>query len=294
MIPSKRQATGRFAPSPSGPLHVGSLVAAVGSYLNVKQKSGRWLVRIEDIDPARQVQGADTQILKTLAKFGLHWDEAPIYQSQRHARYQEVLATLSAQQDTYACCCTRRLIQAQGGFYPGTCRARKRDGQHLAIRLHNHYPTYYFHDGVQGDIFPPLKLAQEDFLLRRRDGQFAYNLVSVIDDIDSQVTEVVRGCDLLAPTARHISLYHHLQQAVPQWAHLPLVRDAHGYKLSKQHKAPAIDQQQPGKTLQAVLQFLGLVIPPEVYSENCAQLLAYAVKKWHLKNMPADADTSFP
>ena len=161
---------GRFAPSPSGPLHFGSLIAAVGSYLRARAQQGRWLVRIEDIDPPREQPGAAAQILRTLEHFGLHWDDEVIYQSQRHERYQAILDELYQQGKTYHCHCTRAQIQAAGGFYPGTCRDKQYPALNAAVRLRVDAPCLSFHDQLLGLIEVEPRLASEDFILKRRDG----------------------------------------------------------------------------------------------------------------------------
>jgi glutamyl-Q tRNA(Asp) synthetase len=280
---------GRFAPSPSGPLHFGSLIAAIGSYLRARAQQGSWLVRIEDIDPPREQPGAAAQILRTLERFSLHWDDEVIYQSQRHERYQAILDELYQQGKTYHCCCTRAQIQAAGGFYPGTCRDKQYPPLNAAVRLRVDAPCLSFQDQLLGLITVEPRLASEDFILKRRDGLFAYNLAVVIDDADCGVTEVVRGADLLEPTARQITLYQQLGWPVPDWLHLPLALQENGLKLSKQNHAPAIDELPVVKTLCQALLFLGQPLPEDTADMTAESLLRWAVEHWQLSSIPTTA-----
>lgn len=280
---------GRFAPSPSGPLHFGSLIAALGSYLQAKANQGKWLVRIEDLDPPREQPGAADSILRTLEQFGLYWDGQVVYQSQRHARYQEVLDQLYQAGKTYHCICTRAQIQAAGGLYPGSCRTLGHDAHQAAVRLIVQKPHDQFHDELLGEIKADAKLAAEDFILKRRDGLFAYNLAVVIDDHDSGITEVVRGADLLEPTVRQIILYEELGWQVPQWLHLPLAIQENGLKLSKQNHAPSIDDLPVIPTLCQALKFLGQPIPESTDDYSIPALLDWAVMHWQLASIPKHA-----
>jgi len=280
---------GRFAPSPSGPLHFGSLIAALGSYLRARAQQGRWLVRIEDIDPPREQAGAASQILQTLERFALHWDGKVIYQSQRHERYQAVLDALYQQGKTYHCNCTRAQIQATGGFYAGTCRDKQYPSLNAAVRLCVDAPCLSFQDQLLGFIAVEPRLASEDFILKRRDALFAYNLAVVIDDADSGVTEVVRGADLLEPTARQITLYQQLGWKTPDWLHLPLALQHNGLKLSKQNHAPAIDALPVVETLCQALLFLGQTLPDDITEMTAESLLHWAVEHWQLSSIPTTA-----
>lgn len=280
---------GRFAPSPSGPLHFGSLVAAVGSYLRARSQTGQWLVRIEDLDPPREQPGAASGILRTLERYGLFWDGPVIYQSQRHARYQAVLDDLYQQGKTYHCHCTRAQIHSSGGFYAGTCREQHYPAEGAAVRLRVDTPTLSFLDQLLGLIEVEPRLASEDFILKRRDGLFAYNLAVVIDDADSGITEVVRGADLLEPTVRQITLYQQLGWKVPDWLHLPLALQNNGLKLSKQNHAPAIDTLPVLETLIQALKFLGQALPEQPEAMSAESLLVWAVKHWQLASVPTTA-----
>ncbi|MBL1378979.1 tRNA glutamyl-Q(34) synthetase GluQRS [Zobellella iuensis] len=276
---------GRFAPSPSGPLHFGSLIAALGSYLQAKANRGLWLVRIEDLDPPREIPGAADDILRTLDAFGLHWDGPLVYQSRRHAHYQAVLDDWSGRGFSYHCHCTRRAIADAGGFYNGHCRDLALPAAGAAVRLRLERPVYGFEDRLQGAVQVPRALAEEDFIVHRRDGLYAYNLAVVIDDRDAGVTEVVRGADLLEPTVRQIALYRLLGAPEPGWLHLPLAVRA-GHKLSKQNHAPALAVRQAGQLLWLALDFLGQQPPPALQQADCGELLAWAQQHWRLELVP--------
>ena len=280
---------GRFAPSPSGPLHFGSLIAAVGSYLQARSQQGRWLVRIEDLDPPREVPGAADGILRTLEAYGLQWDEPVVYQSQRHARYQSVLDEFHRRGLTYHCHCSRARIQSLGGFYDGHCRSLGLPAEQSSVRLRMSDPVYGFDDQRLGHIQVPQALAEEDFILKRRDGLFAYNLAVVIDDADSGITEVVRGADLIEPTVRQIALYRLLGAAEPGWLHLPLALQANGLKLSKQNHAPALGDSAISQTLCQALSFLGQPPPAELIGAAPALLLDWGCSHWQPDKIPTQA-----
>ncbi|WP_413112984.1 tRNA glutamyl-Q(34) synthetase GluQRS [Thaumasiovibrio sp. DFM-14] len=277
---------GRFAPSPSGPLHFGSLLAALGSYLQARSHHGHWLVRMEDLDPPREMPGAADEILRTLDAYGLHWDGSVMYQSQRHTAYQAQIEQWLEQGLAYACQCTRKQIQQAGGFYPGTCRKKQLAADNNAIRLQQQHVITAFTDRRYGDMHIPRPLAEEDYIVRRRDGLYAYNLAVVLDDIAQGVTEVVRGADLIEPTGRQISLYRTLKQPEVQYLHLPLAVTREGYKLSKQNRAPAITKDDPRPALIAAMRCLGLPITGEILACQRDELLTWAVANWHLKRLP--------
>lgn len=277
---------GRFAPSPSGDLHFGSLIAALGSYLQARAQHGQWLVRIEDIDPPREVAGAAQRILSTLEHYGLHWDGQVIYQSQRFAAYRATLDWLQQQGFSYYCTCTRNRIRQIGGLYDGHCRDLRLGPAGAAIRLRQSTPVYAFHDRLQGRLQADPVLAQEDFIIRRRDGLFAYNLAVVIDDHFQGVTEIVRGADLIEPTVRQIALYRQLQAPVPSYIHLPLALDRNGMKLSKQNHAPPLPAGDPRPVLIAALKFLGQPLPESWQDLDLLSLLSWAALHWRLENVP--------
>ena len=277
---------GRFAPSPSGELHFGSLIAALGSYLQARAQHGIWRVRIEDIDPPREVPGAAETILRQLEHYGLHWDGDILWQSQRHDAYREALAWLYKQDLSYYCTCTRARIQSIGGIYDGHCRELRHGPERAAIRIKQRHPVMQFNDRLRGKIQADPELAQEDFIIHRRDGLFAYNLAVVVDDHFQGVTEIVRGADLIEPTVRQISLYQQFGWHAPDYIHLPLALNEQGAKLSKQNHAPALPQGDPRPVLISALRFLGqsTAIPWQEFSVE--ELLRVAVENWQLEAVP--------
>ena len=280
---------GRFAPSPSGPLHFGSLVAAVGSYLQAKSQNGRWLVRIEDIDPPREVAGASEDILTTLQAYGLQWDEEVIYQHQQSQTYEAILTTLTNRKLCYACSCTRKMIKEQGGLYLGRCREENNPSQGNALRVNlssiADKPTY-FQDKLQGLVTLNPDQIDDDFIVKRKDALYAYNLAVVVDDIQQGVTEVVRGADLIPTTGKQICLYRLLGSKSPSYVHLPLAVTEPGLKLSKQNHATAVDKNNPIVTLKKVLDFLGHPIPDKIKQNSCTDILRWAEQNWSLNNVP--------
>lgn len=280
---------GRFAPSPSGPLHFGSLVAAVGSYLQAKSHQGSWQVRIEDIDPPREVKGASQDILETLKAYGLYWDGDVIYQHQQSQAYEAVLSELTSRQLCYACSCTRKMIKEQGGYYLGQCRNAKNPIINNALRINLHsitHKTEQFEDKLQGLVKLDPTQINDDFIIKRKDGLYAYNLAVVIDDIKQGVTEVVRGADLIETTGKQISLYQLLGTKIPRYVHLPLAVTAPGLKLSKQNHALAVNKEDPIPTLKQVLAFLGHPVPSHVEQKSCTDILQWAEQNWSLHDVP--------
>lgn len=263
---------GRFAPSPTGPLHFGSLVAAVGSYLDAKHHHGTWLVRMEDLDTPRCVAGAADDILRTLDIFGLHSDEPVIYQSHRTAAYEETLQRLKDSEAVYPCCCTRKEIAdsalngIEGFVYAGTCRngmAHQRETPAWRVRTDlcpSPFPLppspLEFDDTLQGCISQNLETEIGDFVVKRADGLFAYQLAVVADDSFQNITHIVRGADLLASTPRQIHLQRLLGLPTPRYMHLPVAVNETGEKLGKQTLAAPVDVSQPAVTLLRVLDFL--------------------------------------
>lgn len=280
---------GRFAPSPSGELHFGSLIAALGSYLQARSQQGRWLVRIEDIDPPREVPGAAGTILRQLEHYGLQWDGEVLYQSARHEAYREALAFLREQGLSYYCTCPRSRIQQIGGIYDGHCRNLHHGPENAATRLVQQHPVLAFDDRLRGHIVANEALAREDFIIHRRDGLFAYNLAVVVDDHFQGVTEIVRGADLIEPTVRQISLYRQFGWPVPDYVHLPLALNAQGNKLSKQNHAPALSHDDPRPALLAALSFLNQPVTQAMRELSLAALLNEAVRNWALSRVPAAA-----
>lgn len=277
---------GRFAPSPSGPLHLGSLVAAVGSYLQARAESGQWLVRIEDIDPPRQVAGAADLILTSLEAHGLLWDEHVEYQSHNSAHYDQYLDWLAQQQLSYYCDCTRKMIQLAGGHYQGHCRERQLTGQGCALRLRNDQPVEQFTDLLQGKIQSDMNFAGEDFIIRRKDGLYAYHLAVVVDDIRQGINHIVRGADLLQPTACQMLLYKLFNQPIPQYLHLPVVVTQPGMKLSKQNHAPALNDKQASQNITQVLTWLNHSPPTILQGAPCQDILQWAIQHWQIERLP--------
>ncbi len=278
---------GRFAPSPTGPLHLGSLVAAVGSYCQARNQSGQWLVRMEDLDLQRTVTGASDAILRTLENYALYWDHTVIYQSRRGAAYQEALNHLQSLGIVYACSCTRREIAdiAQAGpsgpIYPGTCRRREHHGaKPVALRITTESTEISMIDRVQGACTWNLEQDIGDFVIQRADGQFAYQLAVVVDDAEQEVTEVVRGADLLSCTPMQIHLQQLLTYPTPGYLHLPLVVNTAGQKLSKQNLAPPIPINNPVPTLLSALQLMGQNPDPHLRYGSAEEILAWAVTTW--------------
>ncbi|QIZ77682.1 tRNA glutamyl-Q(34) synthetase GluQRS [Ferrimonas lipolytica] len=285
---------GRFAPSPSGPLHFGSLLAAVGSYLRARNLGGQWLVRMEDIDPPREVPGAATTILHQLEQYGLHWDGSVRYQSQQNERYEAILAQLYEQRLSYHCDCPRKRIKAVGGIYDRHCRNLAKPAEDCAVRLVNQHGCHQFNDLLLGQIETDSAFASEDFILKRRDGLYAYQLAVVVDDHDQGITEIVRGNDLLEPTVRQISLYHTLNWQTPSFLHLPLAINVDGNKLSKQNHAPALDSTNVSHTMATALDLLGQPLPAELNKAPVAEQLNYAVAAFELTRVPTTRQLAAP
>lgn len=282
---------GRFAPSPSGPLHFGSLIAALGSYLRARAQQGRWLVRIEDIDPPREVPGASQQILRTLEAYGLHWDGSVLYQSSRLDAYEAQLQQLLSHNKAYYCQCTRKQIQAMGAAYDGRCARRTPRHRQGAIRICNTHPVTQFYDQLLGDIHIDANFASEDFIIKRRDGLMAYQLAVVMDDALQGVTEVVRGSDLLTSSARQSTLYTLLDHPTPHWLHLPLACAEPGRKLSKQNHAPAIDTRAPQASINAALAFLGQA---QCDVDDVDKMLTQAVSQFDISRIPKQTEILLP
>ncbi|MEW6990377.1 tRNA glutamyl-Q(34) synthetase GluQRS [Colwelliaceae bacterium 6441] len=286
---------GRFAPSPSGHLHFGSLITALASFLDAKKNNGTWLVRLEDIDPPREKTGASEHILKTLEAFGLHWDEKVLFQSKQSDYYWQIIEQLFDQHHCYYCHCTRAQIKASGGIYQGHCRELSIDRTNNAIRVINDHSVYQYHDVIQGQVKCNKAIAAEDFIILRKDGLFAYQLAVVADDIYQNINHVIRGCDLLEPTARQLSFYSLLNKLklpnlgvcnAPIFGHIPLAVTDQGYKLSKQNKAPAIDNANPQPTLIAALCFLGQQPPAEMISATVDEIIRWAITHWQRDSVP--------
>lgn len=284
---------GRFAPSPTGPLHLGSLVAALASFLDARATGGRWLVRMEDLDRPRCDQAAADTILRQLEAYGLGWDGAVVYQSQRDDAYAAALDALRAQGAVFPCSCTRSQLahaprNADGEtVYPGTCRlhALPRVEVH-AWRVRVQEVSVHFVDRIHGALQQDLATAVGDFVVRRADGLFAYQLAVVVDDAFQGVTHVVRGADLLWNTPRQIYLQRLLGLPTPAYAHVPLVTNAGGQKLSKQTLAPALPESGRRAVLAQALAALGHPPPADLVGAGPDELLAWAIAQWRIEAVP--------
>jgi glutamyl-Q tRNA(Asp) synthetase len=281
---------GRFAPSPTGPLHFGSLVAAVASWLDARSVGGSWLVRIEDVDAPRTVPGAADEILRALEAFALHWDGEVVWQSRRTALYERALERLREMGQVYRCRCSRReiadsaLTGPEGGVYPGTCRLLSLPGGTPgADRLRVGDGWLRLEDRLQGAV--ELRVAAEigDFVLRRRDGLHAYQLAVVVDDGAQAITDVVRGADLLLSTPRQILLQRLLGIATPRYLHFPVATNTRGEKLSKQTHATPVDADDAARMLGRALHFLGQPAPSSAIPR---EMLAEAAKRWDVSRIP--------
>lgn len=284
---------GRFAPSPTGLLHFGSLVAAVGSYLDARSRGGEWLIRIEDLDPPREVSGAASQILQTLEGLALYWDGPVSYQSQRGDQYAAAVEQLLTRQLLFPCSCSRREIAdsaiagVEGPIYPGTCRPALYDDRNpRALRVKVDDRDLGFTDQLQGDIRQNLARDIGDFIIKRSDGVYAYQLAVAVDDALQGITHVVRGSDLLLSTTRQIYLQQLLGYSTPLYLHLPIAVNSAGEKLSKQTYAEPLDIQ-AGQTLaSAVLGFLGQTVPEDLAEMTLSEIWSSAAATWDRQRLP--------
>jgi glutamyl-Q tRNA(Asp) synthetase len=290
---------GRFAPSPTGPLHFGSLIAAVGSYLEAKTRGGEWLVRMEDLDPPREVPGAADLILQTLEAYGFEWDGTVLYQSTRGDAYDAMLQQLEQTGMLYPCACTRGEISdsavrgVEGPVYPGTCRSGLHGRPARAWRVRTTAEETTFDDAIQGWQAQVLERDIGDFVLKRADGFYAYQLAVVVDDAAQGITHVVRGADLLDSTPRQIWLQHLLGLPTPQYTHLPVAVNANREKLSKQTLAAPLDLYRPAPSLWQALDFLGQQPPPELRND-AATLWQWAKANWRPEAVPKTRDKMPP
>lgn len=284
-LPTQITYRGRFAPSPTGFLHLGSLVTALGSFLQARSQRGKWFVRIEDLDLLRNQPGAAADILFTLEACGLEWDDAVIYQTSRIDLYAEILNTLKAH--TFPCGCSRKELQYNQGLYDGKCRYGIPSGKiPRTIRLKVPDQTISFEDLIQGFFQQNLHKDVGDFVIKRADGSFAYQLAVVIDDAMQNITDIVRGCDLLDSTPRQIYLQSLLKYPTPTYAHLPIITNAQGQKLSKQTLALPIDKKNPHRALFQALHYLGQHPPVELLNNKVETILKWAISQWDLSKVP--------
>ena len=275
---------GRFAPSPTGPLHFGSLLAGVVSFLEARRARGRWLLRIEDIDPPREQAGAADAIVRCLEDYGFEWDGDILMQSASRSAHDEAVDRLVDLEVAYRCNCSRRMLASAptgplGTIYPGTCREREVGGE-AAIRVRTNDSPIAFNDRFQGPLEQRLETESGDFVIRRRDGLVAYQLAVVVDDALNGVTDVVRGLDLLDSTPRQIYLQRLLNLPTPGYAHLPIAVHADGQKLSKLTGAPAIRSDRAAATLCQVLDALGQSPPPDLSAGSVREVWAWAESNW--------------
>lgn len=276
---------GRFAPTPSGDLHFGSIIAALGSFLQARNLKGSWLVRIDDVDKTRSRPGADTRILKQLENLGLHWDGDIMYQSQRDRSYQSALDSLRKKNLLYACQCSRKQVGQLP--YPGTCRdAALEFTPERALRIITDDTEIKIADKLQGSICSQLQLDVGDVIVRRADGLYAYHLAVVVDDAELEITEVVRGADLLDTTAAQVYLQQQLNFNTPHYLHLPVALDQQGKKLSKSGQAVAVTGQPAQAVIIKALSFLGQMLPDHVHDADRDELLAWAIENWDTSLIP--------
>lgn len=281
---------GRFAPSPTGPLHFGSLVAALASFLDARAHQGRWLVRNEDVDRPRAVAGAMDTILATLAAYGLEWDGPVITQSDRDDAYQAALNQLRAAGQVFFCNCPRKRVA--GRVYDGHCRGNTEAGRSIRVRVEDR--VMVLDDATQGRGQWDLARAIGDFIIRRGDGLFAYQLAVVVDDAEQGITHIVRGADLIDSTPRQQYLQSLLNLPKPAYRHIPVVASEPGKKLSKQHFAPAIPAEYDGACFRQALAFLGQSPPEAVARVPRDEALAWALRNWQADRVPRLPERVWP
>ena len=289
--PRHKKWLGRFAPSPSGPLHLGSLVAAVASFMIAKQNGGSWLVRIEDLDPPREIAGAADAILSCLDDCALHWDGEVVYQSQRSEIYRQRLRELTKQSIVYQCDCSRKLIEARHhGVYDGYCDARnllETSDQATRIRFASGFEI--FEDKILGRCEFSSANDQHDFIVKRRDGLFAYQLAVVADDIEQGIDHVVRGKDILDSTPRQNFLYQCFGLSPPSYYHLPLVEDSKGIKFSKRSGSEAVVKERASEMLVHAFDHLGQKIDPEMLAAKPDEIITHFLKNWRTDKILSEA-----
>lgn len=287
---------GRFAPTPSGPAHLGTLLAAVGSYLQARASAGEWHVRIDDIDPPREVPGAADSILRTLEKYGLQWDGEIVYQSRRLDAYRDAIRQLEAQGSTYECSCSRKQVEQtarrgmNGMIYPGTCRTGcTPNSPQTSVRLRTSDVTIIVEDLIQPALIVNMESDIGDYIILRADRLFAYHLATVVDDALDGFTQIVRGKDQYSLTPQHIFLQQQLGVATPQYAHLPLLTNQHGEKLAKSSRATAVDSMSRHTVWSTILGALGMQAEPALLDEENETILHWASGEWDLLRIdPAD------
>ena len=278
---------GRFAPSPTGPLHFGSLVAALASYLDAKFNKGRWLVRLEDLDPPREQTGAAELILDQLLSLGLEWDNDVLFQSTRLNAYQSALYKLSQKSLTYRCDCSRASIKERGSVYDGHCRTRNKAPKHsFAIRIKTSNRKIGFQDQIRGGFKQDIGKEVGDFIVLRKDKLFAYHLAVVVDDEYQKISHVVRGGDLISSTPQQIYLQQLLNFKTPRYAHIPVAVNESNVKLSKQSFSPGIERKKASHLIFQALQFLGQEPPHSLSRASVPEQLQWALGNWDIHAVP--------
>jgi glutamyl-Q tRNA(Asp) synthetase len=277
---------GRFAPTPSGHLHFGSLVAALASYLDARSVGGRWLMRMEDLDPPREEPGAQAAILKALESYGFEWDGEMVRQSERHDAYAEVLNRLFNHGLAYACTCSRKQLEPYNGIYPGLCRNAGHGTENAAIRIRVPELDYHFIDRVQGEYHQHLGRDVGDFVIRRRDGLYAYQLAVVLDDAWQGITDIVRGADLLDSTPRQLYLQELLGLRQPRYLHIPLITQPDGNKLGKSYRSPPLTVDQATPLLLRALRALGQKPGAELAYASPREVLNWGIAHWDALLIP--------
>lgn len=278
---------GRFAPSPTGPLHLGSLIAALASYLDAKCNNGTWLVRMDDLDPPREVPGSAKSILDSLEAHGLCWDEDVLWQSKQSGAYENALALLATQGNTFECDCSRTMLTAQGCCQKHCEQEQNRVKKPSATRIRvSPASQLSFDDALQGrqhcDV---LEQQLSDFVIKRKDNLYAYQLAVVVDDAQQNISHIVRGSDLIDSTPRQIHLQQALEAPTPSYAHLPVITNAKGQKFSKQNYAPGLNDSKAIQNLRRALAFLGQTTPP-IKLDNTKSILEFALQTWSLEQVP--------
>jgi glutamyl-Q tRNA(Asp) synthetase len=286
----KTHYVGRFAPSPSGPLHFGSLVTALGSFLQAKSHQGHWLLRIEDIDGPREILGASEAIVRCLEAHHLFWDGPVVYQSGRNGLYNEKISRLMEQGFTYFCQCTRKQLSELKVGQLCPCNTLSLGADSTAVRFR--YDNYigHFDDVLLGHVDFPVQACAGHFTIKRKDGLYAYQLAVVVDDIQQGITEVARGADLLDVTGYQLALYQALNHKAPRFLHFPVVVSQPGKKLSKQNHACALDLTRINLNIQAALEFLGLDVPRDLHTQTTDNMLTWAINEWDISKIVAKTE----
>ncbi len=294
MPDQKKKYIGRFAPSPTGPLHFGSIVAALSSYLDAKHNDGKWLVRMDDLDVLREQKGANELILSALEVLGLHWDESVVYQSRRLEAYKDAEQQLKSKDLLYRCYCSRKLVA--GKPYSGTCReVPYENDRQFAIRILTEEDIFVLYDLIQTEFSQNLYSEVGDFIIKRADGLFSYHLAVAVDDAYQNITHVVRGADLMDSTPRQIYLQQLLGFETPVYAHLPVATSRPGEKISKQHGAEDVNlNNHPVSILFDTLVFLGQKPETELLKSSVEEIIQWGISNWSLKKIPGTFEIMAP